>query len=732
MFFFVNTHAQTPSYIKNYPFNIYKASPVVSNLVKDDNGLIYFGTNKGLVIYDGVRWETVIVSNYSDVKCLELGPDGKVYVGANSNFGYILNDPIKGFQYISLSDSLPPYETNFNDVWQIVFLNDDIYFQTYAGIYKWNKNEIIFDRAPEIYIFNINGKLYGSSFLTGEFGLYDHGNILPVKDSPKLKKDLVFQIFKYDNNNYLLATSESGLFLFNESTKKIKIFKASINEFLTKFRFYDGIQISPNLYALGSWDGGIAFMDSIGNQLNYFDKQNGLSANLIYDLMMGENNDLWLATSNGISRISLDSLGYESQKPVVPKASILRNIHISLGDEIIEVSMPGTADLGKADYYKLNNNSLDLYQLPSSLLFYYSAPCFSGEETSFSVFLEGYDRKWSDFKPEAVKEYTNLKGGNYTFYVQAKNDTNGQVSEIVSMQINVFTPWYHSTWLQILIGFIILFCVFIIIRLMLLRLKTQNARLENIVNERTQDLMDQQKKLSELNKNLSTSNKELDNFVYHTSHDLRAPLKSVLGLVDLAKREDAEGRFSPYHDRMESSILKLEEFISSIIQYSSNSKADVHIKKIDFSEIVSNSINELQFHEAFDLIDIKLDITMKDAFYSDEKRIQIILNNLLSNAVKYYDKLKANPEIHIKIEQKNSDVEVSITDNGIGIKSEFLDKVFFMFFRASENSYGSGLGLYIIKETVKKLNGSITINSEEGEYTSFTFLLPNLKQKVKA
>lgn len=267
---------------------------------------------------------------------------------------------------------------------------------------------------------------------------------------------------------------------------------------------------------------------------------------------------------------------------------------------------------------------------------------------------------------------------------------------------------------------------------MLLRLKTQNARLENIVNERTQVLIDQQKKLSELNKNLSTTNKELDSFVYHTSHDLRAPLKSVLGLVDLAKREDLEGKFSPYHDRMESSILKLEEFIASIIQYSSNSKADVNIKKIDFNEIVSNSISELQFHEAFELIDLKLDINLKEAFYSDEKRIQIILNNLLSNAVKYYDKLKATPEINIKIIQKNNTVEISVTDNGIGIKSEFLDKVFVMFFRASENAYGSGLGLYIIKETVKKLNGTITINSKEGEYTNFTVLLPNLKQKVVA
>jgi len=272
----------------------------------------------------------------------------------------------------------------------------------------------------------------------------------------------------------------------------------------------------------------------------------------------------------------------------------------------------------------------------------------------------------------------------------------------------------------------------VIIRLIILRLKTQNQRLEKIVNDRTQDLIDQQNKLSEVNRSLLITNKELDSFVYHTSHDLKSPLKSILGLVDLAKREDIEGKFNPYHSRMESSILKLEEFISSIIQYSSNSKSEVHIKEIDFKQVINDSLNELQYHDAFGDIDFKINIETEGDFYSDEKRIRIIINNLLSNAVKYYDKNKSDPHILVEVQQTNGTSKITVKDNGIGIKSDLKDKVFNMFFRASEKAYGSGLGLYIINETVKKLNGKMHLDTVYGEYTKFTLELPNIKQMTNA
>jgi signal transduction histidine kinase len=211
---------------------------------------------------------------------------------------------------------------------------------------------------------------------------------------------------------------------------------------------------------------------------------------------------------------------------------------------------------------------------------------------------------------------------------------------------------------------------------------------------------------------------------------LKAPLKSILGLVSLAKLDDSDQKFFEYHDRIEQSIHKLEEFISSIIQFSTNSKSKVEPVKIDFQQLVENATRELQYHEDFDKIDITQNIQSNVTFVSDEKRIQIILNNLLSNAIKYSDQAKSLKTINIEVTQSNDGVRIIVEDNGIGIGEESKDRVFKMFYRASEKSYGSGLGLYIIQETVKKLGGSISMESKEGRYTRFIIDLPYQSSEV--
>ena len=162
-----STVAQDNSFIKNFPPHVYKASPAVFNITSDHQDILYFGTNKGVVVYDGARWEIVSISNFSDVKTLELGPDSLVYVGANGNFGYLQHDPLQGFYYVSISDSLPSNSTNFNDIWQIVFLNDRVYFQSYAGIFTWDGKTLKFDKMEDVYIFSIDDQLYGSSYTYG-------------------------------------------------------------------------------------------------------------------------------------------------------------------------------------------------------------------------------------------------------------------------------------------------------------------------------------------------------------------------------------------------------------------------------------------------------------------------------------------------------------------------------------------------------------------------------------
>lgn len=727
-----DTHAQENSFITNFPPVVYQASPAVYNIVIDHSGIMYFGTNKGVTIFDGARWETISISNFSEVRTLEIGPDSIIYVGANNNFGYLKIDAEFGYKYISISDAYLDKSINYNDIWQIVFLNDNIYFQSYAGIFTYDKKQVSFLELKEVFIHAIEDELYASNYYTGEFGIIEDGIIDPVPDFPKIKDDFIFQVFDYHDTHKLLVTSESGLYLFNPKTGKTSLFKTPLRNEFKQYSFYDGLKLDNNHYAMGTFNGGIFFMKRNGEVINVFNKENGLFANHIYDMKLDDRNNLWIATSYGISKIIVDSLGVSlPQKGLPTHKPVLHSIQMSFNNEITRL-FPGRTTTNEHTQYKLAGNQLNVMSEPSSMSFYFAHPGFAGESISYSTFLEGNDQGWSEWRDEAVKEYTNLDGKTYTFHFKAKNEQTGEVSDAESFTLNISTPWHQTAWPTVLIIFVAIIIIYVLVRLTIRRLKIQNTRLEKLVTERTHNLIEQQEKLSELNKDLSTTNKELDSFVYHTSHDLKAPLKSILGLVSIAKLDDKDNKFVEYHERMENSIHKLEEFISSIIQYSTNSKSGMKPSELDFNVIVNEAISELQFHHDFDNIKFYKDINLNEQFVSDEQRFKIILNNLLSNAIKYCDLAKEEQRISVRITENRNNLHLIFEDNGVGINPEYQQKVFNMFYRASEQSYGSGLGLYIVNETVKKLNGTIKMESVEGAYTRFIITLPSQNNMVPA
>jgi len=230
--------------------------------------------------------------------------------------------------------------------------------------------------------------------------------------------------------------------------------------------------------------------------------------------------------------------------------------------------------------------------------------------------------------------------------------------------------------------------------------------------------------LKRQNEELVKINAELDRFVYSASHDLRAPLMSVKGLLNMIKVDADKGKLEMYLGLIEGSINKLDNFITDIIHYSRNSRMDIMPSKIDFHDLVKESIESLKYMQ--DAEKVKSIVLIKDAFpfYSDHSRLLIIFNNIISNAVRYHDKWK-DSFLRIEINLFDEKAEIQFTDNGVGIAEEFLDKIFKMFFRASYDSKGSGLGLYIVKSTVEKLNGKVSVKSKLGEGTSFLIEIPN-------
>jgi PAS domain S-box-containing protein len=230
---------------------------------------------------------------------------------------------------------------------------------------------------------------------------------------------------------------------------------------------------------------------------------------------------------------------------------------------------------------------------------------------------------------------------------------------------------------------------------------------------------------------LKVRNTELDNFVYKVSHDLRAPLSSILGLVNLASLPGNDDNLKDYIPLVGQKVQQLDHFISDVLSHSKNLKLEVQTDLIDLHRTIHETFTGLSYLKGASEIRKKISISGSD-FYSDPWRIGEIFRNLISNAIKYRKLDKTESWIEIEARCTEHAVEISIKDNGIGIPAENQGRVFEMFYRASEQSEGSGLGLYIVKNAVEKLDGVVMVDSEPRLGTTFKVVLPNRIQKGNA
>lgn len=233
-------------------------------------------------------------------------------------------------------------------------------------------------------------------------------------------------------------------------------------------------------------------------------------------------------------------------------------------------------------------------------------------------------------------------------------------------------------------------------------------------------------RLERQNNELIKTNFELDKFAYSVSHDLRSPLTSMLGVISFIEEDSNEPETLQHIQMIKDSIYRLDSSIKNILSHSHNSRADLEITAIPVQKTVSKIIDSLSSMSNAEGISFEVSIAEDYAFYSDRRRFSTIIENLVSNAIKYHTKNPSGRFLKIKGKSGETCLELELEDNGIGISPQNHKKVFEMFYRLSGEIPGSGIGLYIVKETVEKLQGSITIDSEEGSGTKFILKLKNL------
>ncbi|MBS1490879.1 MAG: HAMP domain-containing histidine kinase [Bacteroidetes bacterium] len=221
---------------------------------------------------------------------------------------------------------------------------------------------------------------------------------------------------------------------------------------------------------------------------------------------------------------------------------------------------------------------------------------------------------------------------------------------------------------------------------------------------------------------IEAKNDELDSFFYRVSHDLKGPIASLQGLSALVKTDVTDPVALPYFEMYRAQINRIHNIVMGLINLTQMKHLEAAKEKIDFASLVNDCINSYRYIDRFKEINFIVEVQEDIQFFSEWAIINTVLQNLIENAIKYGR--VADPYVKVHVRQSEKEVCIIVEDNGVGIDDEHQAKVFNMFYRANISAKGSGLGLYILKRAVERLNGQINLSSKLNEGSVFTVTLP--------
>lgn len=257
-------------------------------------------------------------------------------------------------------------------------------------------------------------------------------------------------------------------------------------------------------------------------------------------------------------------------------------------------------------------------------------------------------------------------------------------------------------------------------------IEDHNKFLDQLVDQKTKELVDS-------NEALVKVNDELDNFIYKTSHDIRGPLASLKGMVNLAIMDVKDDKALGYLQKLDLTAEKLNMILTRLLIVNRINHAELKPEPILFEPIIQEILT-LEVKKGIPpKIKIDYEVAPDVHLVSDRDLVRLILENLIDNAVKYYnDSERVESFVRIKVAMEDGKVTARVVDNGVGISTMNRQKIFQMFVRASERSDTGGIGLYLAKLATEKVGGDISLISTNEKYTEFVVQFPATLPKAAA
>jgi ligand-binding sensor domain-containing protein/DNA-binding CsgD family transcriptional regulator len=293
--------------VVNYSKQLYSAGLQSWDIKQDKNGLIYFANNEGLLSFDGRYWNLYPLPNKTIVRSVEIGPDGKIYVGGQDELGYFSPGSNGRLQYHSLTGSIPEKERVFGDVWDIASFKQGIYFRSASKIFRFaNQSIASFKPGSEWGFMGLcNGRLYAQDLRNGLM-YFENEAWAPLEATNSLPiNDPVTGILPAQKDSAIVTTLKNGLFTL--SGKDISKSASINNSLFENERIYAATAVNNGWIALATNNSGVYITDYKGNIIQRFSRTEGLQNNNVLSCFLDSQGNLWLALDNGIDFIAYNS-----------------------------------------------------------------------------------------------------------------------------------------------------------------------------------------------------------------------------------------------------------------------------------------------------------------------------------------------------------------------------------------------------------------------------------------
>jgi len=537
----------------------------------------------------------------------------------------------------------------------------------------------------------------------------------------KIPSNQITSVSEHENKLYF--GTHNGVFLYDLKNQEFESVKTGHKTFS-----FQGLEITSESVLWGSTSDGILRLDLHNKDYKLYTKNDGIGDRSfrINSSFIHKRKDLYFGGVKGFLKINSSNVKRNTTPPPVYLTEI------------------ETIDIDKAD--KFNATKLEkIYLDPNN---YYISISFAAlnqnqaEYNQYAYKLEGFaDEEWKHVGSQQKAIYTNLDHGEYIFRVKASNNEGIWNEEGTSIRIIARAGLLEKAWFKILMGLALMLSIYIINNLYTSSIKKRNQFLKdynhklnkqiNIAKNAEEGLLEREKsmkillaKLDDSNKELVRSNKDLEQFAYVASHDMKEPLRTVGTFSNLLNRkykDKLDSAANEYIEFITDGVDRMSSLINSLLTYSQVGKKDVEFRRNNINNIVDSKIKDLSKLLAERKVDIQVDSLPEVYCVGDQ--IGMVFYNLILNGIKFNK--EENPIIKIKSLENDSHYTFSVQDNGIGIAKQYQSQIFEIFKRlhSREEYEGTGIGLALCNKIIDRHDGSIWLDSTPEKGTTFYFTI---------